>query len=38
LNRPARDRAIRTVGTTLAVTITVGFLAVPIGVMTGLVS
>jgi succinate dehydrogenase / fumarate reductase, cytochrome b subunit len=38
LNRPARDRAIRTVGTTLAVTITAGFLAVPIGVMTGLVS
>jgi succinate dehydrogenase / fumarate reductase cytochrome b subunit len=38
LNRPARDRAIRTVGSTLAVTITVGFLAVPIGVMTGLVS
>jgi succinate dehydrogenase / fumarate reductase cytochrome b subunit len=38
LNRPARDRAIRTVGTTLAVTITVGFIAVPIGVMTGLVS
>lgn len=38
LNRPARNRAIRTVGTTLAVTITVGFLAVPIGVMTGLVS
>jgi succinate dehydrogenase / fumarate reductase cytochrome b subunit len=38
LKRPARDRAIRTVGSTLAVTITVGFLAVPIGVMTGLVS
>jgi succinate dehydrogenase / fumarate reductase cytochrome b subunit len=38
LNRPARDRAIRTVGTTLAVTITAGFLAVPIGVMAGLVS
>jgi succinate dehydrogenase / fumarate reductase cytochrome b subunit len=38
LNRPARDVAIRTVGTTLAVTITVGFLAVPVGVMTGLVS
>jgi succinate dehydrogenase / fumarate reductase cytochrome b subunit len=38
LNHPARDRAIRTVGTTLAVTITAGFLAVPIGVMTGLVS
>jgi succinate dehydrogenase / fumarate reductase, cytochrome b subunit len=38
LNRPARDAAIRIVGTTLAVAITAGFLAVPIGVMTGLMS
>lgn len=35
--RPARDNALRIVGTTLAVVITVGFLAIPIGVMTGLV-
>jgi succinate dehydrogenase / fumarate reductase cytochrome b subunit len=37
VNRRSRDVAIRTVGTTLAVTITAGFLAVPIGVMAGLV-
>ena len=35
--RPARDAAIRTVGSGLALVITLGFLAVPIGVMTGLV-
>ncbi|MGF7235746.1 MAG: succinate dehydrogenase cytochrome b subunit [Frankia sp.] len=38
IHRPARDTAIRVIGTTLAVAITAGFLAVPIGVMTGLVS
>jgi succinate dehydrogenase / fumarate reductase cytochrome b subunit len=38
INRPARNVAIRGIGTTLAVAITAGFIAVPIGVMTGLVS
>ncbi len=38
VNRPARNTTIRVTGTTLAVAITAGFLAVPIGVMTGLVS
>ena len=35
--RPARDATVRVVGSTLAVAITLGFLSVPIGVMTGLV-
>jgi succinate dehydrogenase / fumarate reductase, cytochrome b subunit len=35
--RPGRDAAVRAVGSTMAVAITLGFLAVPIGVMTGLV-
>jgi succinate dehydrogenase / fumarate reductase, cytochrome b subunit len=34
---PARDATVRVVGSTLAVAITLGFLSVPIGVMTGLV-
>ena len=38
VNRPARDRAIRAVGSTLAFAITTGFVMVPIGVMTGWVS
>jgi succinate dehydrogenase / fumarate reductase cytochrome b subunit len=38
INRPARNAAIRGIGTTLAVAITAGFIVVPIGVMTGLVS
>lgn len=38
VNRPARNAAIRGIGTTLAVAITAGFIVVPIGVMTGLVS
>jgi succinate dehydrogenase / fumarate reductase cytochrome b subunit len=38
VNRPHRDKAIRIVGTTLAVVIAAGFIAVPVGVMTGLVS
>ena len=38
LNRPARDRTIKAVGSTLAFAITVGFVMVPVGVMTGLVS
>jgi succinate dehydrogenase / fumarate reductase cytochrome b subunit len=38
INRPAREVTIRTIGTTLAVAITAGFIVVPIGVMTGLVS
>jgi succinate dehydrogenase / fumarate reductase cytochrome b subunit len=37
LNRPSRARAIKMLGSTLAVVITGGFLMVPIGVMTGLV-
>lgn len=37
VNRPVRDAAIRVTGTALALVITVGFLTVPIGVMTGLV-
>jgi succinate dehydrogenase / fumarate reductase, cytochrome b subunit len=35
--RPARDATVRAAGSTLAVVITLGFLSVPIGVMTGLV-
>lgn len=38
INRPSRDRTIKAVGTTLAIVLTVGFVAVPVGVMTGLVS
>ncbi len=38
INRPARNAAIRATGTTLALVISAGFIAVPIGVMTGLVS
>jgi succinate dehydrogenase / fumarate reductase cytochrome b subunit len=38
INRPKRDLAIKTIGTVLAVAITLGFAVVPIGVMTGLVS
>jgi succinate dehydrogenase / fumarate reductase cytochrome b subunit len=37
-NSLKRDRGLKIFGTTLAVIITLGFLAVPIGVMTGLVS
>jgi succinate dehydrogenase / fumarate reductase cytochrome b subunit len=37
VNRPHRNATIRATGTTLAVLITVGFIAVPVGVMTGLV-
>jgi succinate dehydrogenase / fumarate reductase cytochrome b subunit len=35
VNRPARDRTIRAVGSTLAVAITAGFVLVPVAVMTG---
>ena len=35
VNRPARDRAIKAVGSTLAFAITAGFVLVPVGVMTG---
>ena len=35
--RPGRSAALRTTGTALALALTVGFLAVPVGVMTGLV-
>lgn len=35
VNRPARDRTIRVVGSTLAVAITAGFAVVPVAVMTG---
>lgn len=38
INRPARDRTIRVVGSTLALAITAGFAIVPVGVMTGWVS
>ncbi|MGZ4574724.1 MAG: succinate dehydrogenase cytochrome b subunit [Mycobacteriaceae bacterium] len=38
VNRPSRERAIKATGSTLAVAITAGFVLVPIGVMTGLVS
>ena len=37
VNKPARERAIRAAGTTIAVAITAGFASVPIGVMAGLV-
>jgi succinate dehydrogenase / fumarate reductase cytochrome b subunit len=38
VNRPSRDRAIKTTGSILAFVITAGFIMVPVGVMTGLVS
>ncbi|WP_010310847.1 succinate dehydrogenase [Saccharopolyspora spinosa] len=38
VNRPTRDKAIKAIGSTLAVALTVGFVFVPIGVMTGLVN
>lgn len=38
INSPARDRAIKATGTTLAVVISGGFVLVPIAVMTGIVS
>ena len=38
LTKPTRNAAIRATGTTVALALTIGFLAVPIGVMTGLVS
>jgi succinate dehydrogenase / fumarate reductase, cytochrome b subunit len=38
LNRSLRARAIRAIGTTMAVTLTVGFVLVPVGVMIGWVS
>jgi succinate dehydrogenase / fumarate reductase cytochrome b subunit len=37
INRPTHDGAIRGIGSAVAVAITAGFIAVPIGVMTGLV-
>ena len=37
LNSPTRDKAIKATGTTLAVLISVGFIMVPVGVMTGIV-
>ncbi len=37
INRPGRDAAIRGSGTTLALAITAGFVAVPVAVMAGLV-
>ncbi|HEY2696079.1 MAG TPA: succinate dehydrogenase cytochrome b subunit [Pseudonocardiaceae bacterium] len=38
INKPARDRAIKAVGSTLAFVITAGFVMVPVAVMTGLVN
>lgn len=38
VNRPNRDRALKAIGSTLAVAVTAGFVLVPVGVMTGLVS
>lgn len=37
LNNPTRDKVIKATGTFLAVVISVGFMMVPIGVMTGIV-
>lgn len=37
-NSPRRDKALKATGTVLAIVLAVGFLAVPIGVMTGVVS
>ena len=37
LNSPTRDKAIKAIGSTLAVVISVGFIVVPVGVMTGIV-
>jgi succinate dehydrogenase / fumarate reductase cytochrome b subunit len=38
INKPARDRTIKAVGSTLAFVITAGFVMVPVAVMTGLVN
>ncbi|MDT7633459.1 MAG: hypothetical protein QOI50_5389, partial [Pseudonocardiales bacterium] len=38
VNRPAREKTIKAVGSTLAFAITAGFVMVPVGVMTGWVS
>ncbi len=38
INRPSRDRTIKAVGSALAFLITAGFVLIPVGVMTGLVS
>ncbi|MFD9957784.1 succinate dehydrogenase cytochrome b subunit [Amycolatopsis sp. NPDC058986] len=38
LNRPSRDKAVKVIGSTVAVVLTAGFALVPLGVMTGLVS
>ncbi len=38
INNPRRDKAIKAVGTTLAVAISGGFILVPVAVMTGIVS
>jgi succinate dehydrogenase / fumarate reductase cytochrome b subunit len=35
---PTRDRALRTVANAIALVLTAGFIAVPVGVMTGIVS
>jgi succinate dehydrogenase / fumarate reductase, cytochrome b subunit len=37
LNRPSRDKALKATGSFLAVIISVGFIMVPVGVMTGMV-
>jgi succinate dehydrogenase / fumarate reductase cytochrome b subunit len=37
INSPSRNRMIKTIGSTLAVVISVGFIMVPVGVMTGIV-
>lgn len=37
-NSPARDATLKTIATVLALVITVGFLSVPVAVMTGVVS
>ncbi|HSY14365.1 MAG TPA: succinate dehydrogenase cytochrome b subunit [Jatrophihabitantaceae bacterium] len=37
INNPTRDKAIKAVGSILAVVISVGFIMVPVGVMTGIV-
>jgi len=37
INQPSRDRAIKAIGSALALIISAGFIMVPIGVMTGIV-
>ncbi|WP_084180707.1 succinate dehydrogenase cytochrome b subunit [Jatrophihabitans endophyticus] len=38
INNPVRDRAVKAAGSTIAAVIALGFIAVPVGVMTGVIS